>query len=217
MVKAGQTAGQSGTTAKARVPFRQASITAPWTPRTDGKQALLVSERTTVFDRKLPPPESPVDRSPSRDLAGDQRAGCGRRPGALPAAQCRRHDLPAALADARGFVSLLGDAAARARRPALARRRRPRSRSPTGRGRSCSSGRRRSARCCRPWRSARAPGRRPHADRGSNMRVSKPTMSRWYISERKAARHAVGGRSPADRPGDLRALARAVRARRKIA
>jgi hypothetical protein len=29
-------------------------VTVPWQPRTDGKSALLVSERATVFDRKAP-------------------------------------------------------------------------------------------------------------------------------------------------------------------
>jgi hypothetical protein len=44
-----------------------APITRPWTPRADGKQAILVNERATVFDHKLAPP--PV--AEEGDLAAD--------------------------------------------------------------------------------------------------------------------------------------------------
>jgi hypothetical protein len=50
-----------------------ATITAPWAPRADGKQALLVSERTTVFDRKLPPPIETVEIA--ADPIWDDKAG----------------------------------------------------------------------------------------------------------------------------------------------
>lgn len=39
----------------------EAPITRPWAPRTDGKNALLVSERTTVFDRPAVVPVVAVD------------------------------------------------------------------------------------------------------------------------------------------------------------
>jgi hypothetical protein len=50
-----------------------ATITAPWVPRADGKTALLVSERTTVFDRKLPPPVETVEVA--ADPIWDDKAG----------------------------------------------------------------------------------------------------------------------------------------------
>ena len=59
MIKAGQEAGRSrdgalGASRPADVVLK------PWSPRTDGKTALLVTERSAVFDRPLAPPEAAV-------------------------------------------------------------------------------------------------------------------------------------------------------------
>lgn len=53
-------------------------VTMPWQPRTDGKTALLVSERATVFDRKAKAVTDPVDpiaevRDPIFDHQGGAR------------------------------------------------------------------------------------------------------------------------------------------------
>src|SRR5262245_30436369 len=54
MNKAGQNAGTEAGREKAEshLPIADEITSVPWVPRTDGKTALLVSERTTVFDRK---------------------------------------------------------------------------------------------------------------------------------------------------------------------
>ncbi len=56
MSKVGQTPVQPRDDAGQSV---EAVVSVPWQPRTDGLKALLVSERTTVFDRPLPVVEAP--------------------------------------------------------------------------------------------------------------------------------------------------------------
>ena len=57
MVKAGQTGGTEVglKIAESQLPIAEEIASVPWSPRTDGKSALLVSERATVFDQKLRP------------------------------------------------------------------------------------------------------------------------------------------------------------------
>lgn len=53
MVKAGQTVGRERDKAEPSVPvaMQADAVQFPWTPRTDDRRAILVSERATVFDR----------------------------------------------------------------------------------------------------------------------------------------------------------------------
>ena len=58
MNEAGRKAGRERDAKAVAVPVAEPIVSVPWQPRTDDKSALLVSERTTVFDRKaaVPPP-----------------------------------------------------------------------------------------------------------------------------------------------------------------
>lgn len=54
----------------------EAVVTVPWRPRSDGKTALLVSERATVFDRKARVVTEPVDPAAEvRDPIFDHQSG----------------------------------------------------------------------------------------------------------------------------------------------
>ncbi len=77
MVRAGQTAGQSRDGEKPlsrpAVEPEVATISAPWAPRSDGKRAILVSPRATVFDHVVEPPVETVDLA--ADPIWDDKAG----------------------------------------------------------------------------------------------------------------------------------------------
>lgn len=61
MVKAGQAVGRSRDgDARAVPPAGDEVVTTPWAPRDDGLKAILVSERTAVFDRPAPLPTTGV-------------------------------------------------------------------------------------------------------------------------------------------------------------
>lgn len=90
-----------------------APLTAPWAPRTDGKRAILTSERSTVFDHTVSPPP-PVD--PLADVADPAWNSHGGRVWTPDLVHCRLLNVGDTIARLpspvrRGFVSLLGDAA----------------------------------------------------------------------------------------------------------
>jgi hypothetical protein len=108
MLKAGQKAGQERDVGDSETSRPPASGLAPWQPRTDGKQALLVSPRAAVFDHKLPPPEAVDPLAAVTDPIWDNRKGTVWTPDLVHCRLLNVGDTIARLPSPmrRGFVSL---------------------------------------------------------------------------------------------------------------
>lgn len=165
-----------------------ASITAPWQPRTDGKQALLVSPRAAVFDHKLPPPEAVDPLAVVTDPIWDNRRGTVWTPDLVHCRLLNVGDTIARLPSPmrRGFVSLLGDAALGDDRPI----KRPPSAAEISIADWTWSQLLKRPATQRMLLQAMAFGASAQTvaamlQRGTGMAVSRPTVSRWYVSERR--------------------------------
>lgn len=182
------------------VPLVETAASKPWQPRSDGLRAILVNQRTTVFDR--PAQIEAVVADPVADITDpiwDHHDGRVWTPDLVHCRLLNVGDtisrLPSPMR--RGFVSLLGDAA-------LADRDRPVRLPPSAAEISIADW---------TWSELlKRPGAQreilqamafglsaskvaERISRASSASISKPTVSRWYITERRslAAAWAAAG------------------------